>query len=254
MTDSLVSVIMPVFNKEQYVSEAIDSVLGQSHGDLELLVIDDASSDDSLERILGFRDPRLKCIQRKENGGAGIARNEGIRKARGRYIAFIDADDVWLEEKLARQLRFMQDEKAVFSYTDYYLMDEQGRLTSRVFSPSRVDLGTMKKNNYIGCLTAMYDARALGKAFMPDRRKRQDWALWLDLLRRTDHALGLQTPLAAYRITKSSLSRDKLSLVRENYLFFKEVLGCNDLVSALYFTRFLFAYSLHKITSIKSID
>ncbi len=254
MNNELISVVMPVYNKEKNVSEAIASVLGQSHENLELLVIDDASEDDSLERIKDFKDPRLHCLRRAENGGAGKARNEGIQKARGRYIAFIDADDIWLEDKLAEQIRFMRNENCPFTYTDYYLMDENSRFTHRVSSPSWVDRKKMKKNNYIGCLTVIYDTHALGKVYMPERRKRQDWALWLLLLDRTDRAMGLGLPLAAYRISNDSLSRKKWGLIRENYRFFKEELGYSSLVSGISFLRFLFAYSLHKITSVKSID
>jgi hypothetical protein len=112
----------------------------------------------------------------------------------------------------------------------------------------------MKKNNYIGCLTAMYDTLELGKVFMPDMRKRQDWALWLAILEKTDRAWGLQIPLAAYRRTENSLSRNKFGLMHENYRFFNEVLGYNALVSGMYFIRFLYAYSWYKITSVKSID
>ena len=254
MTGELVSVIMPVFNKERHVSEAIRSVLGQTHENLELLVIDDASGDDSLERINDFKDPRIQCLRRVENGGAGKARNDGIRRARGRYIAFIDADDIWLEDKLAEQILFMKQENCPFTYTDYYLMDEESRFTRRVSSPPRVNRKKMKRNNYIGCLTAMYDTSALGKVYMPERRKRQDWALWLDLLERTDRALGLQLPLAGYRISNDSLSRNKWGLIRENYRFFREVLGYSSLVSGICFVRFMLAYALYKITSIKSID
>ena len=254
MTNDLVSVIMPVFNAEKHVSEAIGSVLGQSHKNLELLVVDDASTDDSLERILQFKDVRLKCISLLENGGAGKARNEGIRQARGRYIAFIDADDLWLEEKLTEQIRFMQKENAVFTYTDYYMMNGDSQFTHRVSSPAWVDREKMKRNNYIGCLTAIYDAGRLGKIFMPERRKRQDWALWLEILRIADRALGLQEPLAAYRRTEHSLSRNKLKLVGENFNFYREVLGYNVLRSGIFFARFLWVHSWYKITSIKSID
>lgn len=254
MVDDLVSVIMPVYNAETYVSEAIKSVLNQSYREFELIVIDDASTDDSLKRVNEFRDHRLKRVAMEENSGAGRARNAGIGLARGQYIAFIDADDFWLEEKLATQIQFMQEENTCLSYTDYYLTNEASKLTHRVSSPPWVDYEKMKKNNYIGCLTAVYDAKKLGKMYMPERRKRQDWALWLNILGKTDRAMGLQIPLAAYRKTEKSLSRNKWGLMRENFQFYREVLGYNTLEAGLYFARFLYAFFTYKITSVKSID
>ena len=254
MANDLVSVIMPVFNAESHVAEAINSVLHQSHENLELIAVDDASTDSSFKIISDIRDDRLKCIRLEKNGGAGKARNEGIRLAKGRFIAFIDADDIWLKEKLQAQIKSMQETNVAFSYTDYYLMDEESKLTHRVSSLPSVNYQTMKRNNYIGCLTAMYDCEILGKMYMPERRKRQDWALWLKILSKTDRATGLQIPLAAYRKTENSLSRNKFSLMRENYQFYREVLGNNHLVSGICFTRFLCAYSWYKMTSVKSID
>lgn len=254
MANDLVSVIMPVFNAQSHVAEAINSVLQQSHENLELIAVDDASTDNSFKIICDIPDDRLKCIRLEKNGGAGKARNEGIRLAEGRFIAFIDADDIWLKEKLSAQIDMMRETNVAFSYTDYYLMNEESTLTHRVSSLPSVDYQIMKKNNYIGCLTAIYDVGILGKIFMPERRKRQDWALWLEILTKTERALGLQIPLAAYRRTENSLSRKKLSLMRENYQFYREVLGYNALVSGLCFARFLCAYSWYKMTSVKSID
>jgi glycosyltransferase involved in cell wall biosynthesis len=254
MAIDLVSVIMPVFNAESHVAEAINSVLNQSHVNLELIAVDDASTDNSFKKICGFQDDRLRCIRLEKNGGAGRARNEGIQIAEGRFIAFIDADDIWLNEKLTAQIDFMQQTDVAFSYTDYYLMNEESKFTHQVTSPPSVDYGIMKKNNYIGCLTAMYDAHKLGKIFMPERRKRQDWALWLEILKKTDRAEGLPNPLAGYRRTENSLSRNKWGLMRENYRFYREVLGYNTLVSGICFAQFLCAYSWYKLISVKSID
>ena len=254
MGSDLVSVVMPVYNAELHVSEAINSVLHQSHHNLELIAVDDASTDVSFKIISDIQDQRLKCIKLEKNGGAGKARNAGIRLAKGRFIAFIDADDIWLEEKLSVQIAFMKEKGVALSYSDYYLMNEASKFTHRVSSLPSVDYRTMKRNNYIGCLTAMYDAADLGKMYMPERRKRQDWALWLEILSKTGRSMGLQTPLAAYRRTENSLSQNKLGLIRENYEFYREVLGYNALVSGICFARFLFAYSWYKMTSVKSID
>ena len=254
MTSDLVSVIMPVFNAEKHVSEAIESVLNQSHDNLELIIVDDASSDGSLKRIRGFDDPRIMCIELKENSGAGKARNKGIEAARGRYIAFIDADDIWLKDKLRLQIEFMSSENATLAYSDYFLMNEESKFTHKVISPAEVDHKKMLKNNYIGCLTAIYDTKILGKKYMPNRRKRQDWALWIDILSKTDRAVAVGIPLAAYRKTGNSLSSNKWGLMQENYRFYKEFLGYGTLKSGISFAQFLVAYSWYKMTSVKSID
>jgi len=254
MANNLVSVIMPVYNAESHVAEAISSVLRQSHQNLELITVDDASTDDSFKIISTIRDQRLKCVRLKNNSGAGKARNEGIRMAKGRFIAFLDADDLWLEEKLSAQIELMEQTGVALSYTDYYLMDGESKFTHRVSSPPSLNYRTMKKNNYIGCLTAMYDTSIVGKMYMPERRKRQDWALWLEILSKSDRSMSLQIPLAAYRRTDNSLSRNKLSLMVENYRFYREVLGYNTLVASIFFARFLCAYLWYKMTSVKSID
>lgn len=254
MASNLVSVILPVYNAEKHVSEAIESVLNQSHDILELIIVDDASSDGSLNRIRGFDDPRIMRIELKENRGAGNARNKGIELAKGRYIAFIDADDIWLKDKLRLQIEQMSKEKVPLVYSDYFLMNEESKFTHKVISPAEVDHKKMLKNNYIGCLTAMYDTKNLGKKYMPNRRKRQDWALWIDILSKTDRAVSVRIPLAAYRKTDNSLSSNKWSLMRENYRFYKEHLGYGTVKSAFSFAQFLVAYSWYKMTSVKSID
>ena len=145
MANNLVSVIMPVYNAESHVAEAINSVLRQSHQNLELIAVDDASTDDSFKIIDNIRDQRLKCVRLKKNSGAGKARNEGIRMAKGRFIAFLDADDIWLEEKLSAQIELMRQTGVALSYTDYYLMDGESKFTHRVSSPPSLNYRTMKK-------------------------------------------------------------------------------------------------------------
>ena len=254
MTGDLVSVILPVYNSEKHVSEAIQSVLNQSHLNLELIIVDDASTDGSLSRIREFDDPRINCIAHEKNLGAGKARNTAIELARGRYIAFIDADDIWLKDKLQLQIEHMSKEQAPLIYSDYFLMNEESKFTHKVIGPAEVDHNKMLKNNYIGCLTAMYDTKIVGKKFMPNRRKRQDWALWIDILSKTDRAVSVGIPLAAYRKTHNSLSSNKWSLIQENYRFYKEHLGYGTLKSGFWFAQFLVAYSWYKMTSVKSID
>ena len=254
MANDLVSVIMPVFNAESHVAEAINSVLNQSHENLELIAVDDASTDNSFKILSDIRDDRLKCIRLEKNGGAGKARNEGIRLAKGRFIAFIDADDIWLKEKLHAQIKSMQETNVAFSYTDYYLMNEESKLTHRVSSLPSVNYQTMKRNNYIGCLTAMYDCEILGKMYMPERRKRQDWALWLSILKKIGHTKGIQEPLAKYRIRENSISNNKTALLKYNYLIYSEFLKYSRLKSMFRMGVFLKEHFFVKKNRVSSLN
>jgi len=221
-----VSVIMPLYNAQAYLADAIESVLSQTFHVWELLIVDDASTDDSLmiAKAYAGNDTRIRVIEQKENGGAAVARNRGIEEARGRYIAFLDCDDMWMPQKLEKQVAFMQQHDIALSYTGYYsISEEEGKIIKEIGVPSRTDYHELLKQNTIGCLTAMYDSRELGKVFMPDLRKRQDYALWLKILKQIPCAMGIEEPLAYYRIRKNSLSANKIRSSLYNWKMYREV-------------------------------
>lgn len=252
----LVSIITPVFNSEKYLSETIQSVLNQTYVYWELILVDDCSTDTSFEIAKTFerKDARIKIYQLTENKGAGIARNFGIKKAKGRLIAFLDADDLWMPEKLQKQISFMVDKKCYVSYSSYRLMDEDGTLQPKiVHALSELTFKKLLKSNYIGNLTGMYNAEVLGKIYSPAIRKRQDWALWLAALKTEKRALGMQEPLAYYRLRKGSVSKNKIGLLKYNYAVYREVMGFSFLKSLFMTGVFLWEHFFVKSRQIKNI-
>jgi teichuronic acid biosynthesis glycosyltransferase TuaG len=222
-----VSVITPVWNAADTLEAAIRSVQAQTLPDWEMLLIDDGSRDGSrgLAERLAAEDPRLRLLGWAENRGAAAARNAGIKAASGRYIAFLDADDLWRPGKLAVQTEYMARTGAVFAFSAYRRMDGQGRPLGRVGVPARVDHATLLRGNVIGCLTAIYDARHYGVVEMPDLRRRQDYGLWLRLLARGGEAHGINAVLADYRVRAASLSGNKATALAATWRLYREVAG-----------------------------
>jgi glycosyltransferase involved in cell wall biosynthesis len=225
---------MPVHNSAATLGASIRSVLAQTHAELELLVTDDASRDDSAEMLREFarQDERVLPEAAPEQGGAARARNLAIARARGDYVAFLDSDDMWLPAKLERQIDFaVKSAGAPLTFTSYYKMDAQYDGEAADFVPNGrvvqarrdVDYRAMLIQDHIGALTAMYDRNVLGTRLMPDMPKRQDYALWLSIMRDGTPARGLQEPLAVYRAQRpGSLSSNKLGLVRYNWQLYRE--------------------------------
>ncbi|WP_432051985.1 glycosyltransferase family 2 protein [Streptomyces xiamenensis] len=229
----LVSVVMPVYNSAVTLGSSIRSVLTQSHEDLEILVTDDASSDGSMDMLMDFagQDSRVLPEAAPERGGAGRARNLAIERARGDYIAFLDSDDMWLRDKLERQLDFAATADTPLTFTSYFKVDAEYDGESTDFVPNgrvveareHVDYRAMLVQDHIGALTAMYDRSVLGTRLMPEMPKRQDYALWLSIMRDGIEARALSEPLALYRAGRAgSLSSNKMSLVRYNWSLYRE--------------------------------
>lgn len=242
MRTPLVSVITPTYNTEAFISDTIDSVRAQSYTNWELVLVDDASSDRTVEILNSYAaiDDRIKVHILETNSGAAIARNTAIENASGAYIAFLDADDLWKPEKLTKQIAFMQEKNIAVSFTSYELMDEAGRsLGKMVKALPKVNFSKMLKSNYIGNLTGIYDAEELGKVYMPNIRKRQDWALWLTLVQKVGFAYSLEAPLSRYRVRENSISSNKLNLLKYNYTIYRKALKFGAFKSTVYLLRFL---------------
>lgn len=232
----LVSIIMPNYNSEKYIEETINSVLAQTYQNWELLFVDDCSSDASLELANAFHDERIRIFSMSKNGGAALTRNRAIEEARGKWIAFLDSDDLWVPEKLERQITYMQGNGISFSYTDYEVIDENNTTVS-TFKPS-LDVCRYKdilKHNHIGCLTVIYDADKLGKVLMPTAAiKREDVACWLSILKRDEPAYCLHECLARYKVHSNSVSSNKLKMVKYQWRVYRKVERINVIKSFYY--------------------
>ena len=241
LKEELVSVIVPVYNSEAYIEQTINSVKNQSHQNWEMIIVDDVSEDNSTEIIEEYikKDSRIKLIKLKTNSGPARARNEAIKEAKGRYIAFLDADDLWLPEKLKRQITFMQKNNLSFTYSSYHLMDENSQMFGTFTTKETITYKSMLKTCSVGCLTAIYDTRVLGKQYMPNIAKRQDYGLWLQILKDINGTKGIIEPLATYRVLKNSVSSNKLVAAIYQWKIYRDVENLNLLKSIYYFVHYV---------------
>ncbi len=220
-----VSVITPAFNASRFIADAVRSVLAQTFGDLEMLVVDDRSKDDTVDvvRALAQADARVRLILREENGGPAAARNTALEQAAGRFVAFLDSDDVWLPGKLEAQLRFMQDRGAPLSYTQYRRISESGELISPAIPiPSELDYRRLLKHNALATSTVIVDRQRTGDVRMT-RTYYDDFALWLKILKKGFIAHGLRKDLVRYRVVAGSWSRNKLRSAYYTWKTYREV-------------------------------
>ncbi len=223
----LASVIMPSYNCEAYIADAIESVLNQSYRNLELIICDDNSGDQTKEIISTYtnKDTRVKAVFNSENKGAALSRNRCTEIARGEYIAFLDADDLWVTNKLDKQIGFMHANNSDFSCTGYYETDEGMKtIVSEVRPYPKVGYWKILfTGNPLGNSTVVYNANNLGKYYAPDIRKRNDFALWLDIARNNVKASGILEPLAIYRRRKDSLSSNKMRLLKHQWNLYRNI-------------------------------
>ncbi|MDT0685500.1 glycosyltransferase family 2 protein [Autumnicola psychrophila] len=253
---ALVSVIMPAYNSAEFITEAILSVQKQTYSNWELLVIDDASKDFTLGKIknLAKEEPRIKIFENKKNKGTGFSRNKGIRAAQGDFIAFLDADDLWKANKLEAQLEFMKNNELAVCYSSYERITENGQKRNEIIEAlPYLTYQKLLKANYVGNLTGMYDVRQLDKIYAPDVRKRQDWALWLEAIKKGGTAKGIKEPLALYRLRKNSVSGNKLEMLGHNFNIYYRVLGFSFLKSLRCMGVFLKEQLLVKQRQLKQI-
>lgn len=249
LMSNLVSIITPTYNSEKYISETIESIQVQTYANWELLITDDCSTDHTIDIIKKYqkRDSRIKLFLLNKNQGAGAARNNSIKEANGRYIAFCDSDDQWKKNKLELQLTFIKNNKLLFSFTDYDVVSEDNQFVKRIKCPYRMTYSKLLKNNYVGCLTAIYDKEKLGKMYMPMIRKRQDWVLWLNIMSKIKNTKGLNDSLSIYRTRAGSVSRGKLHLIKYNWKVYRQELKFTFFASLMYLIQFLFFYTLKKL-------
>ncbi|EJS61636.1 TPA: glycosyltransferase [Bacillus thuringiensis] len=245
-----VSVITPSYNSIRFIGETISSVQNQSYENWEMIIVDDGSTDQSAAKIKEIieGDSRIRLLSLKENVGAAKARNLAIQEARGRYIAFLDSDDIWLPHKLKTQLLFMEEMNIAFSYASYSLIDENGNeLNREVSAPKSVDYHYLVGNTIIGCLTVMIDREKIPYVEMPSIQP-EDTALWLNLLHEGYEAKGIQQVLAKYRIVTNSVSRNKIRAAFRYWKLLREQERLNSVQIFYYFSKYAYhAYKKNKI-------
>lgn len=211
VVDGLVSIIMPSWNTERFIAETIQSVIDQTYQNWELLIVDDCSTDNTDEVVASFKDDRIKYFHNEKNSGAALTRNRAMREARGEWIAFLDSDDLWMPEKLEKQIAFMKENGYTLSYTEYEKIDEESKpLNIYVSGPEKVNKRKMYNYDYIGQLTMMYSAKEFGLIQITDIKKNNDYAIRLQLFKKYGTcAYLLKENLAKYRVRKVSISHDK---------------------------------------------
>ncbi|WP_062051273.1 glycosyltransferase family 2 protein [Bacillus sp. JCM 19034] len=239
---STVSIITPAYNAEAYIAETIESVLAQTYENWEMLIVDDCSTDRTVEIVQSYaaREPRIRFIQLDKNQGPAITRNTAIQAASGRYLAFLDSDDKWLPEKLERQLQFMKERNVAFSFTQYHVIDLEGNETGKLVDvPEEATYEDLLKHNVVGCLTVLLDKEKVGAVEMVDIRSRQDYVLWLHICKRGFTAYGLKEPLALYRVGRQSVSSNKIKMAKQNWRVYREIEGLNLVKSLWYFGHYV---------------
>lgn len=254
--NELVSIIVPTYNTEKFIRQTIESVKNQTYANWEMILADDASTDQTVSIIEEFaqKDSRIKLFKLPENRGNGFARNAALEKAKGKYIAYLDADDVWFTEKLEKQIQFMKTNNLHFTYSFYDSIDEEGNdLNRRVESPNPLTYKQLFFCNYVGNLTAIYDADYFGKIILETSQKRQDWRIWLTILKQIKIAKPVPESLAFYRIRKDSVSSSKFKLIKHNFGVYREFHGYNFVFSVLLMIRFLYTQLIIKQKYIKKI-
>ena len=223
--NSLVSIITPSYNSENFIKECIESVIAQTYTNWEMLIVDDCSIDNSREKIKSNsgKNKKIKKIFLEKNVGAAEARNIAVRKAEGKYIAFLDADDLWESHKLEKQISFMETEDIAFSFSTYQPMsDDESRLYSIIHAPKIVTYSSYLKKTIIGCLTVIIDREKTGGFEMPNIRSSHDMALWLLIMRRGFAAYGLDENLARYRIVSTSNTANKWRAAKDVWMVYRQ--------------------------------
>ncbi|MDQ7918274.1 glycosyltransferase family 2 protein [Mesonia sp. MT50] len=243
MEKHLISIITPVHNSEKFISETIKSIQDQTYANWELFLIDDGSTDNSVAIIekIQAKDARIHLIKNEENSGPAITRNKGIEAAKGDFITFLDADDIWFPKFLETSINTCLENNYEFVFSSYKRYDEELQpLISDFIVPEKVNYLQLLKACPIPCLTAFIDIRSIGKFYMPIMNKRQDWGLWLSILKEVDYAYGIQKPLAIYRMRKDSVSRSKRKLIPYVWKIYRDVEGFGVVKSSYYFFHWAF--------------
>lgn len=235
-----VSIITPVYNASTYIEKTIISVLKQTYTNYELILVNDKSNDNSLDICYKYskKDDRIKVIDLKDNLGVSNARNIAIESASGRYIAFLDADDMWTKDKLEKQINAMIKTNSKISCTSYYRVDENDNILSAIDILEKITYKDMLKNNYVACLSLIYDVEFFGKRYFKELSKNEDYLLWLELIKKSEYIQGINERLAYYRVLKNSRSSSKLKVILVRWEIYRKYEKLSLLKSIYYFINY----------------
>ncbi|WP_421663844.1 glycosyltransferase family 2 protein [Lysinibacillus telephonicus] len=238
----LVSIIMPAYNAEKFISQSIESIIRQTYDNWELIIINDCSKDSTLQICESFskKDSRIRLITLSKNGGISNARNRGILESKGEYIAFLDSDDLWKEKKLEKQLKFMEKNDIAFSCTGYEWINSDGEKLNKIIDvPKLIEFNDLLKVNTIGCLTVLINTTKI-KTFQMPHLKHEDYATWLNILKENNiKVFGLNESLAYYRKSNGSTSSNKIKTLSWTWNIYHKHLGYRKVKSTLYLLRFI---------------
>lgn len=243
--NTLVSIITPVYNCEKYIKETLENVIKQTHENWEIILVDDCSTDKSEEIIKEYekKDSRIKYFKLKENSGAAVARNYALEKSKGRFIAYLDADDLWKNEKLEKQIKYMTENKYAFSCTDYEKIDEVGNTLNKIVKiPKEVNYNLFLRNTIIQTVGVMVDTQITGKELlvMPNIRRRQDAATWCQLLKAGYNCYEVPENLSYYRVVSNSLSSNKFKAVKGTWYLYRKIENLSLVKSCVCFVGYAF--------------
>lgn len=237
MTEKLVSIITPTYNCAKFIAKTIDSVKAQTYKNWEMIIVDDRSQDNTREIVEEYvkDDPRIQYHLLEINSGAAVARTTAMKLAKGSYMAFLDSDDIWTPDKLERQIQWMEENGVAFSCTAYEQIDENDNLLNKTIK-------TIKKTDYnrllldcpVGNSTVVYNIEKMGKFEVPNIRKRNDDALWLQMLKKEKYIWGMPDVLMKYRVRQNSISSNKLAVIKYHWILYREIEHLNIFRSAFH--------------------
>lgn len=252
--EDLVSIITPTYNCGNYIEKTIKSVINQTYKKWEMIIVDDCSTDNTENIVRKYQQqyPNIIYIILDKNSGAAVSRNTALKNAKGRYIAFLDSDDLWMSEKLEKQINFMKNNNYYFSYTNYEEIDENDNsLNKLITGPKRITKTEMYNYCWPGCLTVMYDAEKIGLIQIEDLKKNNDYAIWLKVIKKAECYL-LNENLAKYRKRTGSISNHNfIKLIKYHYLLYRDGEKMNIAMSCLFTLRNLCFGLIKKIKFIK---
>ncbi len=248
--EKLVSIITPTYNCGKFIARTLDCVQAQTYQNWEMIIVDDRSQDDTRAIVESYmaKDPRIQYHLLEVNSGAAVARTTAMELAKGSYMAFLDSDDIWMPDKLERQIRWMEENGHAFSCTAYEQIDEEDNLLGRtVKTVIKTDYNRLLLDCPVGNSTVMYDVEKMGKFRVPDIRKRNDDALWLQMLKKEKYIWGMPDVLMRYRIRQNSISSNKFKVIKYHWILYRDIEHLSVIRSAFH----IFWWCVIKVLKIK---